>query len=227
MMMSTLASSTLPALAQLDAWLGLERLSLSDPETSLAWAHPLPAWAWVLVILAAVGFGIWSYMHLQGAAWMRSLLAGLRVLTLLLIAVLLAGPELTRTDERVEPDWVLMLVDRSASMQIRDVAEADGAVSRDQQLRRTLSQHAKLLGEALGEDREVRWLSFDEVARTIESPYTRGTARTRRHNPRPTRPTLPTPTIPISPPHKDDTRTSARRWIVRSTSRRVGRSAAW
>ncbi|MFW6336440.1 MAG: hypothetical protein ACOC3G_04870, partial [Phycisphaeraceae bacterium] len=176
MMMPALAQSPLSPLsllAQLDAWFGLERLSLSDPETSLDWAHPLPAWAWVLVILAAVGFGIWSYMHLQGAVWMRSLLAGLRVMTLLLIAVLLAGPELTRTDERVEPDWVLMLVDRSASMQIRDVADVEGAISRDEQLRRALAQHAELLGEALGEDREIRWLIFEEDARTIESPYRR------------------------------------------------------
>lgn len=175
-MTPTFAHLPFAVLAQVDAWLGLDRLSLADPETSLDWAHPLPAWAWVAVILAAIGFGTWSYVHLQGAVWMRSVLAGLRVLTLLLIAVLLAGPELTRTDERVEPDWVLMLVDRSASMQIEDVADTDAdarrvAVSRDEQLRRTLSRHAELLSRAMGEDREVRWLGFEQDARTIVSPY--------------------------------------------------------
>lgn len=167
-------------LSSLDAWLGLDRLSLTDPDASLGWVHPLPAWGWGLVVLAAVLLAAWSYTRMLGSPWVRGPLAVLRGVTLVAIAVLLAGPELTRTDERVEPDWVLVLVDRSASMQVRDVASvspgdaatATGAMSRDEQLAAALDRHREALGDAgLAEKRVVRWLGFADRARAIDSPW--------------------------------------------------------
>ena len=172
-MIQPLAAATDPTavLAAIDAWLGLERLSLADPETTLDWVHPLPAWAWASAALVALAVAAWSYVHLQGPPWARVPLAGLRALTLMLVAVLLAGPELTRTDERVEPDWVLFLVDRSDSMNVRDVADNGDAITRDRQLRRALARHTRLLTRGLGDDREVRWIGFDRDAAAIADPF--------------------------------------------------------
>lgn len=171
--MSTLtACIAVLASASLDRWLGLDALSLADPEASLGWARPLPAWAWGLVVLSAIGMAVWSYARLQGSPVARTLLAALRAMTLVTLAVLLAGPELTRTRERVEPDWVVVLVDRSASMTLRDVATPQGASSRDEQLREALGRHASLFGAGgLAEGREVRYLGFADRARAIDAPW--------------------------------------------------------
>ena len=118
-------------MSELWRWLlGLERLSPSDAGVEFGFAHALPLWAWALVALAAVAVAWRSYTRLDGARWARFGLGLLRSALLVLLALLIAGPRLTRTHEIEEKDWVLVLVDRSASMNIRDAAETGGAARR-------------------------------------------------------------------------------------------------
>ena len=122
-----------------------------------AFARPMPAWAWLLVILVAGAVSFWSYSSLTGSRPARMALAAVRGVVLVLLAALISGPQLVRPNERVEKDWVLVLLDRSASLSI---ADAPGGRTRDQQLREAISDAWPAFA-ALAKERTVVWLGFD------------------------------------------------------------------
>lgn len=147
--------------------LDLDTIPSGATDLRLGWEHPLPAWGWAIVVLAIVALVVWSYGRLRGPRPARIALAVVRGALLTLLAILVSGPLLVQPREHVERDWVLMLVDRSASMQ---VADAEGAipggparVSRDAQLRSSLLGASTLL-RSLEEQRTVVWLGFDGSA---------------------------------------------------------------
>ncbi|CAM9900368.1 unnamed protein product, partial [Laminaria digitata] len=168
------------AQSPLDRWLGLNEVSWTEA-TAVGFRYALPAWGWVLIAAAAVGVAWWSYRRLLGPTWVRAGLAALRGLLILLIAVLLAGPEVVRTDETVEQDVLLVLVDRSASMNVSDVPapppeDTNGSttatlVSRDAALRAALKTQGEVFGpEQLGRDRQVTWLGFGDTTFDLSAP---------------------------------------------------------
>lgn len=134
------------------------------------WQTPLPAWLWGLLLLAAVALAAWSYRHRLGPRWARSLLAGLRALTLMALIAVLAGPQRVEMRERIEPDRLYVLLDTSASMRTPDgPPAADGASSG----RLTRAEHARqllaaalptLTGPPFVDDRRLRLLTFSEHA---------------------------------------------------------------
>lgn len=147
----------------------VQRLSTGAGDAVLEFAHDVPAWAWVLIALAAFSAALWSYSRLIGARWARLSLGALRALLLLLVAVLLAGPQLSRAHERREQDWVVFLVDRSESLGVTDAPGPDGArVSREEELRRTLAEAEPALKRLAGE-RHVLFLGFDAAAYDLKS----------------------------------------------------------
>ncbi|HEX7011071.1 MAG TPA: hypothetical protein VF184_13900, partial [Phycisphaeraceae bacterium] len=153
-----------------DRLMGLSRLSWQDPQAVLGFERPLPAWAWALVVLAAAGVAGWSYSRLLGPRSVRIALAGARALVLLVLAVLLAGPQLVRPEERIERDWLLVLVDRSASMQVLDSRDpaTDQPMSRDQVLKEALAKQAEVFSpEGLGQGKRIVWLGFGAQVRPI------------------------------------------------------------
>jgi hypothetical protein len=155
-----------------DRWLGLRELALSDGSASVGWTYALAPWVWVLIVLAAVGVGWWSYRGLRGPVGWRVAMAGLRAGALVLLAVLLAGPVAVHVSQRVEPDVLLVMVDRSGSMGLRDMTGGSGeAVSRDAALRSALSEQAgELTGWADDQRRRVVWMGFDAGVQRIEAP---------------------------------------------------------
>jgi len=163
----------------LDKVLGLDRLSWSDDRTVLAFEHALPLWVWLLIIAAAGVVGWWSYYRIAGPRPVRGLLAAARGLLVLLIAALLARPMLARTDELVEPDQVMLLVDRSASLTTADTVDPKTGepVTRDTQLRAALASQQAVFGEeklGRGDKRELHWLGFGERAFDITPPDSQG-----------------------------------------------------
>ncbi len=150
-----LAAIADPSSASSDAYLGFE--------------HPLPAWAWMGIVIGCVSLAGWSYHRLLGSRGARLGAAVLRSLVLLAIALLLAGPVRIDPDERDEPDVVVVLVDRSASMAIGDVADGDAAVTRDEAIRRALVEQAAVFGEGgLNHGaRRMVWLGFGEDVREL------------------------------------------------------------
>ncbi|MEM1424507.1 MAG: hypothetical protein AAGH64_10960, partial [Planctomycetota bacterium] len=93
---------------------------------------------------------------------------GLRAALLIVLAVLIAGPRLAEVDERVERDWVLVLVDRSASMSIPDVAHTSGRITREAQLTEALRDAWPAFQE-IASERTVVWLGFDAGAFDLEA----------------------------------------------------------
>ncbi len=168
----TVLTAAAPASASwLDGAFGLRDLSFGDEGVSLGWRYPLPAYVWALIVLAAAGYAGWSYSGLIGPRGVRLTLAAVRAVTILLVAALLAGPVLIKPDEQVEPDLLLVLVDRSASMGVEDVMEGGSPVSRDEAMRAALTSQSDVFDpEAMGADRRVAWFGFGAQAFEIAPP---------------------------------------------------------
>ena len=133
----------------------------------LVWEHAWPGWVWVVLLLGAALLSAWSYTRLLGPARGRAVLAVTRALLVVLIFLIISGPMLQQPRETVEQDWVLVLVDRSASMNISDVqappsSAQSGRLSRDDQLRSLLHEHAQMW-QQLAEARHVVWLGFHDA----------------------------------------------------------------
>lgn len=156
-------SATFAMAAGLERVLGVRELRLGAADVALEWARPMPPWAWSLVVMAAVVIAGWSYWKLTGPRWARGVLGMMRAMVLLLLAVVVAGPQLVKRPERVEKDWVVVLLDRSASMNVADVRAGGGMISRDRQLADALRSGWPAWAEAAGE-RNVLWMGFDSGA---------------------------------------------------------------
>lgn len=140
-----------------------QSLRPGDAGVELALTYPLPAWLWALVVLAAVAVAVWSYRRLEGPLAARLGLATIRAGLLVLLAFLAAGPRLVRPNETTESDWVLVLVDRSASMSVADVPDPANPLERqprEQQLRAALTTAKDALAR-VGKERRLVFLGFD------------------------------------------------------------------
>lgn len=147
----------------LDRLFGLRGVSLDDPSVHLELARHWPAWVWAFLIVACVGGAAWSYWRLVGRGAVRAALAVARALVLGLVLWMLAGPQLVKQSERVEKDWVIVLVDRSQSMRIPDAPPNVGAATREDQLRAVMAAAWGPLSQ-LQHDRHVLLLGFDSGA---------------------------------------------------------------
>ncbi|MBY0263100.1 MAG: VWA domain-containing protein [Phycisphaerales bacterium] len=149
-------------------------LRLGQEGVELGFVHELPPWAWALIILGAALFGWLGYRRLEGSVSARATLGTLRGLVILLIAVLICQPRLAKLSETIEKDWVLVLVDRSASLSVADASGPAGTrpEPREQQLRSLLESAAPTFRQ-LGAERVLVWLGFDASA--YELPVSRET----------------------------------------------------
>jgi len=141
--------------------LGSGSLSPDSPAVRFEFAHAPSAWAWWLIVAGSAALGWWSYARLEGSRWVRLATGVVRALILALLATLACGPRLVEVKENVERDWVLVLVDRSASLGIVDAPGEGGALrSREAQLRAALEKGAPAFARLTAE-RTVKWLGFD------------------------------------------------------------------
>ena len=145
---------------------GLDELGFGQEGVHLGFARPLPSWAWVLIVGGAGLLGWWSYWRLDAPSRARMVLAGVRAAMLILLALVISGPRLVRPNIVVEPDWVIVLVDRSESMGIRDVGEGTRR-TREAQLEGLL-ESSWPMWSSLSEERRVVWLGFDAGAYDLE-----------------------------------------------------------
>ncbi|MFN0010510.1 MAG: hypothetical protein ACKVS8_02575 [Phycisphaerales bacterium] len=148
----------------IDRLLGFRSLHPDQEGVRFALSFAPRPWEWAVLGIAALAAAWWCYRKIEGPLWGRSVLAASRALLIVLVAFLACGPHLERANESVEQDWVIALVDRSASMRIADApgtgVGAGARVTRDEQLRGALAAHQAALG-ALAKDRTVLWLGFD------------------------------------------------------------------
>jgi uncharacterized membrane protein len=136
----------------------------------VAFAHPLPWWALVLIVLVA-GLVAWhAYRHFGTDPRRRGVLTTLRFLTLLLLVVFLMRPVTSRSEPGGRDAIVPILVDSSRSMSIED---ADGQRRIDRA--RTLLSDEVL--PALEEDFAVEVLAFGDGVHEVGVERLDATAR--------------------------------------------------
>ncbi len=153
----------------LDQILNLKRLSTGDGDVVFEFAREMPTWGWLAVIAGCAAAGLWGYSRLVGARGPRIVLGIARGLLLLLIVVLLLGPQLSKQTERVEKDWVVFLFDRSASMTVEDAPGGTGSRrSREAQLNE-LVREARPVFDDLRAERNVLLMGFDGASYDLRS----------------------------------------------------------
>jgi len=107
-------------------WLDVDAAAIPEGATTeFVFTHAPRSW-WVFVALAAVGLLIWGVVAMYrreqvnvSAGW-RWTLAGIRTVVLLLIITVLLGPALAVATHRTIEPYVIVLVDDSLSMTIKD-----------------------------------------------------------------------------------------------------------
>ncbi|CAN0553661.1 unnamed protein product, partial [Laminaria digitata] len=141
-----------------------QSLGFGTPEAQPGFTYAMPAWAIVLVIVCIEGVVWWSYRAIPGSRALRGSMAVLRTVLLTLLFVIALGPRIEQTIIETEPDWVMVLLDRSASLGTPDAGSP--VTSRDEQLERMLRGQNESW-TTLSEEKRVVWMGFDERARVI------------------------------------------------------------
>lgn len=148
--------------------LDLEVIPADAGPIRLAWTHPLPGWVWLAGAGLALLVGLEAYRRMPGSRTLRGSLAACRGLLIVLVLAMLAGPVAELPREDVEPDRVLVLIDRSRSMSVADAEDPDGGgrITRSQQAEMAFRRAADDLA-VLGQRKEIRWFGFHEGLFTL------------------------------------------------------------
>lgn len=154
----------------------LQRLFVIPPELADQPWHVtfrLQPSAWMLLILslAVILLATWGYVRLRGSRLHRGMLAATRAGSIALVLALILEPVIEWPREREELDSVIVLVDRSRSMEVRDErTPGGGGESRDAKARRLL---ADPVWERIGRRHQLCWFGFGGSATPLQDP--RGT----------------------------------------------------
>jgi uncharacterized membrane protein len=99
-------------------------------KTTFKWLSAPPAWVTFLVVLAAAAFALYVYAREASPAGRakRIFLAVLRSLAIVGVFALLADLVETTNREEVRPSWVVVMIDDSVSMTLKDRFADRGAV---------------------------------------------------------------------------------------------------
>ena len=144
--------------------------SIPDDATGLriSWIHPFSGWLWFMIIIMLAALSFWSYSRQDGHPLIRTLLVVLRFTSLLLLAILISGPQVLFPRETVEQDVVMFMLDRSGSMSIEDTSSDGTRISRDEQLRRLIRQHQRTWREIESRS-DVDWFGFSSGVYSIDT----------------------------------------------------------
>ena len=101
----------------------------SSPNLGLPWTWPfghLGKETLALIALTLVGLTIWTYMGVRGASRRRiMILAGLRLVALMIACMAVLRPSLVFRDEERVPTTLIIAADDSQSMKTRDQAKGE------------------------------------------------------------------------------------------------------
>ncbi len=145
--------------AFLNKILGLDGIGFGSPGTEFVFLHPFGAWAWVLAAMALGVLCWWSYRGLTGSRPTRSVLGVSRGVLVILLLVLASGPMLERITMHTERDTVLVMLDRSGSLNTPDKNGRTRQVQLADILRESGDDWA-----ALSEAKQVSWYGFNDRA---------------------------------------------------------------
>jgi len=148
--------------------LGLQSLPVDAIGVRFAWERAIPTSAWLLVWVVALLVAWGSYRNIAISTVRRRCLVSLRTLTIIFLIALFLGPLLEVPQESVEPDSVIMLADRSRSMEVADLSNSlNEPKSRDAALRELVGSDSPFT--LIGNEHRVEWYGFSDAL----SPLTR------------------------------------------------------
>lgn len=124
-------------------------------------------WNLVLVLLAA-GLVWFIYTRESGPKRARLILGSVRFVLILLVIVLLNRPQLTLTNNRVEPSVLAVMIDESASMKLDDAGGETRLSRLDRAVQLLCADDAKLLRE-LSQEHQLRFFRFAGSPQAIGS----------------------------------------------------------
>ena len=127
---------------------------------SLGWIHPWSSWIWLVVIAVATIFSIWCYRRNNGGGIWRFLLPLDRFLVLILVALIINGPVAESTRQNRTPDQVIVMIDKSGSMETADIdGPQSSRISRHDHVMNLLETIESDL-MSMSDDRTLRWFGF-------------------------------------------------------------------
>lgn len=137
-------------------------------EGNFSFGVPLPGLLVAVLLVALFVATIWAYRSTQGRIQrvFRGFLIFLRTIVLCLLAFCLLQPFLTIYQTNPDDSYLLVMVDRSKSMQITDSADAATRLHRANDL--LFSEEEGLL-EKLNAKFKVRFFAFDTTAKRVSS----------------------------------------------------------
>ena len=137
-------------------------------EGNFSFGVPLPGLLIAVLLVALFVATIWAYRSTQGRIQrvFRGFLIFLRTIVLCLLAFCLLKPFLTIYQTNPDDSYLLIMVDRSKSMQITD--SADSATRLDRVNNLLFSEEEGLL-EKLNAKFKVRFFAFDTTAKRVPS----------------------------------------------------------
>ena len=135
-------------------------------EGDFSFGVPLPGLLIAVLLIGLVATTIWAYRSTQGRIrrGFRGLLILLRAIVLCLIAFCLLKPFLTIYQSNPDDSYLLVMVDRSKSMQITDATDSAPRLQRVNDL--LFAENEGLL-EKLNAKFKVRLFAFDTTAKRI------------------------------------------------------------
>ena len=149
--------------------LGNDALGFGSPDAQVSFVHPLESWIFMTAFMVIAGGVWWSYRSVPGRAPWRLILGIARFLIVSILFTFALGPMIEQTKVHTEQDWAMVLIDRSSSLDTRDVSSAGPTspfISREEQLMNMLGDTDDRW-DALAENKRVVWMGFDSGASTI------------------------------------------------------------
>ena len=141
---------------------GLQSLPVDATVVRFAWERTIPISAWLLVCVLALLVAWGSYRNVAIPTTKRRALCSLRTITIIFLIALFLGPLLEVPQESVEPDSVIILADRSRSMEVADLSDSlNGPKSRDAALWELASSDSPFA--LIGNEHRVAWYGFSDA----------------------------------------------------------------
>ena len=141
---------------------GLQSLPVDATAVRFAWERSIPTSAWLLVCVLALLVAWGSYRNVAISTPKRRVLCSLRTFTIIFLVALFLGPLLEVPQESIEPDSVIILADRSRSMEVADLSDSlNDPKSRDAALRELASSDSPFA--LIGNEHRVSWYGFSDA----------------------------------------------------------------
>lgn len=150
----------------------LSPLLLSQAEDVARWSlelgQPIPGWLVVALCVGSLILGALAYRRLEASMGSRVTLALLRATLIMLVLLAIGQPQWVARTELVEPDVVVVLLDRSASMTVADGVDGERQIERGELLARVVEEEQPW--GTLGENHDIAWYAFAERAHRMDGP---------------------------------------------------------